>query len=257
MMDESIRQIKELQQQLDTLVAQRQELIQVNQKYENVFSLVTHEFKNLLTSADGYHRLLHQHLIEENRPDLVEILSASIRIHEKLYRIVEQLLKMWMAEKQLLKPNYKLLDFKNDLLYPLLKQLAFPLEAKPMILQVNLPDGKVILMGDENLLEIVMRNLLENAIQYGVSETTIYLSLQQDKQEISVAVKNKTKDLPPDFCNSVFQSGQQTAHRVKTGGLGIGLLNVKNLVLLHGGTIDCRLVERDWIEFSFTLPLHL
>jgi len=256
-MQEYIQQINELQQQLDGLIKQHQELIQANRKYEEVFSLITHEFKNLLTSADGYNRLLHQHLIDENRQDLDEILTASIRIHEKLFRIVDQLLKMWMVEKQLLKPNYKLLEFKTDLLLPLENQLTVQLQTKKMTLQKTLPAGKVILMADENMLEIVMRNLLENAIQYGIPETTIYLSLHQGAQDIKVAAKNKTKDLPADFCTSVFQRGKQFSNRSKAGGLGIGLLNVKNLIDLHGGTIDCRMVDRDWIEFSFTLPLHL
>ncbi len=256
-MQDPIQQITELQQQLQKLTAQQQELVQANKKYEEVFSLVTHEFKNLLTSADGYNRLLHQHLLAENRKDLDEILTAGIHIHEKLFNIVDQLLKMWMVEKQLLKPDYKVLDFKADILQPLEQQLKEPLLANKMTLKKSVPAGELILMADENMLEIILRNLFENAVKYGDHDTLIYLTIRQHNKNLEVSLKNKVSGLPPDFCETIFQRTQEFKGRGQQGGLGIGLYNVKNLIELHQGEINCRWVKRDWIEFSFRLPLHL
>jgi signal transduction histidine kinase len=256
-MPDSNPRLEELQQQLQDLLAKQQELVQANKKYEEVFSLITHEFKNLLTSADGYNRLLRQRLLAENRSDLDDILTAGIRIHQKLFIMVDQLLKMWMIEKQILKPDYKLLDFNLDILQPVEQQLHEALQAKQMILNKNLPAGKLILMADGNLLEIVMRNLLDNAIKYGVPASRINLALSKEDQEMAVALRNKVNKLPEDFCATIFQPGQQLRWRAQSGGLGIGLYNVKNLIALHQGEIFCRQVKQDWIEFRFTLPLHL
>jgi signal transduction histidine kinase len=256
MRDDS-RQINELQQQLEQLSEQRQELIQANKKYEEVFSLVTHEFKNLLTSADGYNRLLHQHFLAENRKDLDEILTAGIHIYDKLFNIVDQLLKMWMVEKQLLKPEYKLLDFGSDILEPLERQLQEPLQANGMILKKTLPAAKVVLMADENMVEIILRNLLENAVKYGVRGTSVELAVKVTKTDLEVSVRNQVNGLPEDFCENIFKQTQELKGRGQQGGLGIGLYNVKNLVELHQGGISCYWVKRNVIGFTFRLPLHL
>jgi two-component system sensor histidine kinase/response regulator len=256
-MQDPAQQIAELQQQLQKITDQQRELVQANKKYEKVFSLVTHEFKNLLTSADGYNRLLHQQLMAENRNDLDEILTASIHIHEKLFNLVDQLLKMWMVEKQLLKPDYKVLDFRTDILEPLEQQLKEPLQTRNMTLKKSLPDGKLILMADENMLEIIMRNLLENAVKYGVRDTRIYLTIKQDKKNLEVSLRNQVSGLAADFCENIFQRIQEFKSRGQQGGLGIGLYNVKNLIDLHHGEISCHWAKRDWLEFTFRLPLQL
>jgi two-component system sensor histidine kinase/response regulator len=256
-MQDPVQKITELQQQLQKITDQQWELIQANKKYEKVFSLVTHEFKNLLTSADGYNRLLHQQLLAENRHDLDEILTSGIHIHEKLFNLVDQLLKMWMVEKQLLKPDYKVLDLRTDILEPLERQLKEPLQANKMILKKSLPAGKLILIADENMLEIIMRNLLENAVKYGVHDTRIYLTIKQDKKNLEVSLRNQVSGLAADFCDNIFQRIQEFKSRGQQGGLGIGLYNVKNLIDLHHGEISCHWAKRDWLEFSFRLPLNL
>jgi len=256
-MQESAKQINELQQQLQKLNEQQQELIRANKKYEEVFSLVTHEFKNLLTSADGYNRLLHQKFMAENRQDLDEILSAGIHIHEKLFNIVDQLLKMWMVEKQLLKPDYKLLDFKSDILEPLERQLTEGLQVNGMILKKTLPAGKLVLMADENMLEIILRNLLQNAVKYGVRGTEVGLAVKQTRVHLEVSVRNRVQGLEKDFCEQIFERAKEFKGRGQQGGLGIGLYNVKNLIELLRGEIGCRRIKQDLIEFSFRLPLNL
>jgi len=256
-MPDSDQQMNELQQRLQNLIKEQQELIQANKKYEQIFSLVTHEFKNLLTSADGYHRLLRQHLLAENRKDLDDILTASIHIHEKLFTIVDQLLKMWMIEKHVLKPDYRLVDFKADIIQPLKQQFNEAMQANGLTLVSQLPEGKLILMADENMLEIVMRNLIDNAVKYGVPQSRIYLTVKRDDQKLEVALRNQVHDLSADFYNTIFQQTQQLKWRDPKGGLGIGLYNVKNLIALHEGEIQCQHVKPDWIEFRFTLPLHL
>jgi signal transduction histidine kinase len=256
-MQDPVQQIIDLQQQLQKLTEQQRELVQANQKYEEVFSLVTHEFKNLLTSADGYNRLLHQHFLDENRQDLDEILAAAIQIHEKLFNIVDQLLKMWMVEKQLLKPDYKILDFKADILQPLERRLKDQMRANKMTFKKSVPSGKVILMADENMLEIIMRNLLENVVKYGVPQTRVHLTIRQPAKNLEVCLSNKVAGLSEDFCETIFQRSQEFKGRGQQGGLGIGLYNVKNLIELHHGEIRCRWAKRDWIEFCFRLPLNL
>jgi signal transduction histidine kinase len=164
---------------------------------------------------------------------------------------------MWMVEKQLLSPNYKILDFATDILPALELQLVPQFEANKMTLKKSIPAGKIILMADENMLEIILRNLLENAARYGIPGTTVLLSVRQDKHYLDVSVKNKVDNLQADFCANIFQRSQQLKGRGQQGGLGIGLFNVKNLIDLHKGQIQCKLVKPDYIEFYFKIPSHL
>jgi signal transduction histidine kinase len=120
--------------------------------------------------------------------------------------------------------------------------------ARPLIderghrLSLDLPDGPVVFRGDRSRLEQVLANLLSNAAKYTDVGGRIWLSAAVDRASVVISVRDNGEGLPPELRDRVFDlfvQGPGTRSMAR-GGLGLGLTLVRQLVQLHGGTVDAR-----------------
>ena len=115
----------------------------------------------------------------------------------------------------------------------------------------------LVLECDEGLLDIVIRNLLINAIKYGKQNTEITVNINRNKKDFIVSVKNISDAIPGDLCDGIFEKFRSRKIGIEKGGTGIGLYNVKNIINLHRGDISCTCSAGKWIEFRFNIPHKL
>jgi signal transduction histidine kinase len=111
---------------------------------------------------------------------------------------------------------------------------------------------------DKARLEQVVCNLLINASKYGNQGGRLALSAVRDGQRLLIAVEDDGRGISAEFLPRVFdlfEQGDSSLARTE-GGLGIGLAMVKNLVELHGGSVEA---HSDGLgagsRFSVWLPL--
>ncbi len=227
---------------------------QIKTSYDEVHSLITHEFKNILTSVHGYNMMLEKQLEKEKNDQLHNNLMASDRLTQQLFNMTDLLLKMSLGEKGLLKPEYKLIDFSENILKLVEADLKKQMVKKKMTIEKINHDNNYIIEGDECLLDIVVRNLLLNAIKYGKANTTIFIEMASEKNYFTVSVKNKCEKIPERFCDGLFQKFQSRKIGSVKGGTGLGLFNVKNIIDLHNGNIECFTLPGEWIVFKFVIP---
>jgi len=154
----------------------------------------------------------------------------------------------------LLKPEYKLIHFVEDIIQPIQADLTKEQKVKRMNVVIDVPLGDPVIEGDDGLLDIVMRNLLINALKYGKEGTTISVSVIRKNKFLQVAVKNACESLPANFCRDIFQKFKSKEISGIKGGSGIGLYNVKKIVNLHGGEISCNVEKKKWVVFAFKIP---
>src|SRR5690606_35737940 len=85
-------------------------------------------------------------------------------------------------------------------------------------------------------------NLLTNAAKYTENGGRIVLSLKREGEQAAISVKDDGLGIPPDMLESVFELFTQVGSGVDRshGGLGIGLTVVRQLVELHGGSVEAR-----------------
>src|SRR5262249_41124088 len=109
-------------------------------------------------------------------------------------------------------------------------------------LSVELPADPLILEGDLTRLSEALANLLNNAAKYSNDGGKVLLRVEPVKgsPEVAIRVKDNGVGIPPKMLSKVFElftQVDQSLHRSQ-GGLGIGLALVRNLVEMHGGTVD-------------------
>jgi len=109
-------------------------------------------------------------------------------------------------------------------------------------LTVNLPPEVIRVEGDNGRLIQVFGNLLNNAAKYTPRNGQIGIRGHIEEGFVEVAVYDNGSGIPKEMLESIFEAFTQVHHNLDRaqGGLGIGLTLVKNLVEMHGGTVEAR-----------------
>jgi signal transduction histidine kinase/CheY-like chemotaxis protein len=132
------------------------------------------------------------------------------------------------------------------------------IEAQGHQLTISLPPDSLLLDADPVRLAQVVGNLLSNSAKYTEADGHIGLTARREGGRAVLAVRDDGIGIAPDMLPHVFELFVQADHATTKaqGGLGIGLTLVKNLVGLHGGTVEA---HSDGLgkgcEFVVRLPL--
>jgi K+-sensing histidine kinase KdpD len=104
----------------------------------------------------------------------------------------------------------------------------------------------------------VVRNLLANAMAYTPAGGHITVSATTRDAYLTVDVADSGQGIPPDHLPNIFERFYRVdgSRARATGGAGIGLAIVKQLVEAHGGAVQAHSVMGVGSTFSFSLPLQ-
>jgi signal transduction histidine kinase/ActR/RegA family two-component response regulator len=122
-------------------------------------------------------------------------------------------------------------------------EIASPLlEERRHHFRVDAPPRGLLLQADEARLAQVVANLLTNAAKYTDPGGHVVLSARREGHEAVIEVCDDGIGIAPTLLPRIFDlfvQGRQSSDRAE-GGLGIGLALVRNLVSMHGGTVEAR-----------------
>ncbi len=125
-------------------------------------------------------------------------------------------------------------------------------------LTVGVPPWPIFVDADVTRLGQVFGNLLNNAAKYSERGGRIGLTAERQGGEVVVSVKDTGVGIPPDMLPKIFEMFTQVDRSLEKsqGGLGIGLTLVKQLVEMHGGSVEAKSDGHGrGSEFVVRLPL--
>ena len=133
---------------------------------------------------------------------------------------------------------------------------AISAAAKDIVIRVEAPTGAVVL-GDRALLATAVGNLVENAVNYSESGSTVTVSSAVRRGHVHIAVSDKGIGIAAKDQKRIFERffRADPARSRATGGTGLGLAIVKHIASNHGGSIH--VFSREGIGSTFTLRLPL
>ena len=116
---------------------------------------------------------------------------------------------------------------------------------------------EVFLLGNAQLLERVIVNLLTNAVKYSPDQGEIELSLEKKDGVIKCRVKDSGYGISAEFLPNVFDrfSREKSEAGMKQGGSGLGLAFVKQAVEKHGGRVEVQSTEGVGSCFCLIFPV--
>jgi PAS domain S-box-containing protein len=212
--------------------------------------MLSHELRTPVTAIFGGSQLLRRpNLDEASRRDIVEdIISES----ERLERLVENLLVLARAERHAVESGRD-----PVLIRPLIDRIVADKRRKwpTANITVDAPAGLPPARWDEASFELVLRNLISNAIKYGPEGGEILVGACLADGEIEVTVRDLGPGLPVDNPDRLFDLFYRSdSARLKAQGAGIGLFVVRALVESVGGTSWAVNRPTGGAEFGVRLP---
>ena len=232
------------------LVAALSELQEANQKLQadidmerqlerqrvEFFSAASHELKTPITIIKGQ---LQGMLYQVGRyKDRETYLAQSLEVSDTLEKMVQELLTVSRLETPGYICNKSNFDF-SKLINDRLSAYEDLFVQKELTIEKSISPATYVL-GDIQLLQKVLDNLLGNAAAYSGAGNHIFVKLRQDAQKTKLTIENTGIHIPEEALPKLFEAFyrvDQSRNR-QTGGSGLGLYIVKTILDLHGAKIE-------------------
>jgi len=122
---------------------------------------------------------------------------------------------------------------------------------------LHLPDEPLRLKADRDKIQLVINNLLTNAIKFTGPGGRILVSAERKNDEMNVHVADTGIGIPQSEIDRIFDRFYQVEPHLtrQYGGLGLGLAIAKGMIDLHGGRMWVESVEGKGSRFSFSVPI--
>lgn len=243
--------------------ARAEEALRLEDRRKDEFlAMLGHELRNPLASLSNMLLVLELTRGEDESlsyPKAVELMSQQVG---HMSRMVDDLLDVGRIRYGLIQLHKERVDLRT--LVGQTVEVAQPLYGEHQRqLSLSLPTSRLFLMGDKTRLSQVLMNLLTNGLKYTQSGGHVRVSLELAGTKMSgkqalLRVSDDGIGIAPDQREAIFDifvQGETTLDRPQ-GGLGLGLAVVKQLVALHGGSIEVRSEgPGHGSEFLIRLPL--
>lgn len=234
------------------LITKDKQAKEAERKKNELIVYMAHDLKTPLTSVIGYLTLLsdERQISKELQDRYLKIaLDKANRLEDltnEFFDITRFNLQTMQVTKKELNLSY-LLDQLVDECYPMLTE-------RNLTCQMEKP-SQLMYQGDGEKIARAFDNLLKNAINYSYEGTTIKIKLQEIDGYISLRFENKGDQIPAYKLEKLFEKfyRMDESRTSKTGGAGLGLAITKQIVELHGGTIEAKSEGED-ISFIIKLP---
>lgn len=216
-------------------------------------SLVSHEFKTPLSSILTSTALLSKYTLteqQEKRDKHITTIKSKVKY---LDNILNDFLSVERLESG--KVNYKVIRF------PLSKLVNEVIYNSNMLLktgqQILYPSNidEITIEFDEKILELILSNLIHNAIKYSPEDSIIDIQVNKDKEYIKISVLDKGMGIPKKEQRFVFDRYFRATNALLTQGTGIGLNIVKGHIENLGGDITFKSIEGEGSKFIIGIPL--
>lgn len=212
-------------------------LEEADQRKNEFLAMLGHELRNPLAPIrNALHILRQQGVADQQTRWVHEVIERQV-LH--MGRLVDDLLDVSRISRGKISLKKERIDLvcvarqAIDTSRPLI-------EASHHTLTVGLPDRPVWLDADPARMAQVISNLLNNAAKYTNSGGRIALTIEPRESEVCIRVRDNgigiSREMLPRIFE-IFSQGERALERAQ-GGLGIGLALVKNLIQLHGGSIE-------------------
>ncbi|XQA67182.1 ATP-binding protein [Xanthomonas sacchari] len=239
---DALRYIDLLARQAAELVERHQieaELAQERRRKDEFLAMLAHELRNPLAPLRNMLEVLKRSHGNE---------ALSRKAHEVMERQVRQLVRLVddLLDVNRIKQGKLELRRESLLLAEVIQQAVEvcrpALDQQRHRLRVVLPETPLPLQGDPVRLTQVFGNLLTNACKYTPPGGDIEVRVEAGAGSVEVVVADNGSGIPPDKVDAIFELFTQVDRTLERaqGGLGIGLMLVRRLVEMHGGTVEAR-----------------
>ena len=221
---------------------------------EDFITSVTHELRTPLTAVKGYLSMVlnNKDISFENRESYLE---KSYEASEEMVNLVENMLEIIKMEDK-----YSLLNIKavscNKLIDDTIDSFEFKLKESQTRIEKNIKKESLMIFSDYNILNIIISNIIDNAIKYS-KNGLIKISASSKGKIAEIKISDtgmgiSKKNLKNVF-NKFYRINDSTYYQIS--GSGLGLYITQKLVEKIGGKISIKSTEKVGTTFTINMPM--
>jgi PAS domain S-box-containing protein len=218
-------------------------------------ALASHQLRTPLSAINWYTELVLDKYAKDS-PELKKYLTEIYENNQRMVSIVNALLEMSRLEVGNLDIQKEEVQL-DEIVNAIIREFNDQVKEKKLGININVPTG-VYYKGDRQLLNMILQNLIDNAIRYTPSEGTISIKISQVQHDLLIEVADTGYGIPVRQQSQIFTKLFR-AENIKdkdTQGTGVGLYIVKLIVDKLKGSVSFDSTEGKGSAFRVSLPMN-
>ncbi|WP_270563980.1 sensor histidine kinase [Clostridium beijerinckii] len=246
--------LNQLSHQLQETELRRKEFEEMRRNWA---SGITHDLKTPLSYIKGYTDMLlanEYSWSQEEQQDFLIIIKDKTSHLENL--INDLGIAFLMEDIHKLSANLQTIDMVEFIQQIIAEMKRMPHQEK-ISFEFNSSENNIFFNGDKNLLKRVFINLYSNSIIHNKNEIHIKTSIKSEIEGLTICILDNGKGIAENDLKHLFDRYYRgTATESNSNATGLGLAIAKQIMELHGGTIDVTSKIDKYIKFSLFLPYN-
>jgi len=221
----------------------------------NFILQVTHELRGPLAAVVGYHEMIARGITGPVEPKTTEVLARATRRTESLLTMIDEMIDYaYMQTDDKLRFGLSMITLREAIDANCDAQ-AGPAEAKGIRFEVKCAHSLAV-KANRDLLNIILTNLLSNAVRYSPADSLVSIVAVREGREICLAVVDRGIGMSSEELGHIFEEFYRTrrAREVERDGTGLGLSIIKKTVDVLGGRILVTSEVNKGSTFTIYLP---
>ncbi|MGM5469752.1 tetratricopeptide repeat-containing sensor histidine kinase [Flavobacteriaceae bacterium LMO-SS05] len=241
---------EQIQIKNESIVNQIADLEEINKVKDRLFSIVSHDLKDSISSIKGFIDLLKEDGIsQEEFHELIPELSENA---DNASLLLFNLLNWSKTQMQNLEPNPELFDIQ-DVFHNKMSLIEQKVDQKSIVIIDE--SQRDLIYADKSMIEIVVQNLLTNAVKFSRIGDMITISNRIQNGNALICVEDSGVGIAKENLDKLFKNNAFTTVGTKNEkGTGLGLSICKELVDLNNGKIWVESTVNVGTKFYVELP---
>lgn len=244
---------KAIEQQREEMQTQAENLQQLNNLKSKLFSVISHDLRGPINNLQALLELLTtRNMRPEEFYSISDKLKANLNVTQ---RTLENLLNWSLSQMEGIRTEQSRIEIKTliDETCRLMDEVA---QRKNITIE-NTTLSVIYVLGDLNQVQLILRNLIHNAIKFSKTDSKILVSASLDQSMCYIRVKDFGIGMSSEETEVILGSQEYftKAGTLQEKGTGLGLLLCKEFIKRNGGTLGIQSHPGQWTEVSFSLPL--
>jgi signal transduction histidine kinase len=238
---------------IDALQSANQQLSELDRLKSSFIAVASHELRTPLAVILGYVSHLRDAAPPEKAHQFDSVLDAAVRLRS----LIQDMLNLQYVDAEETTVEQALVNL-TDLIRDIVASRDEMAMAKQQRIERNLPDDPLRVLADVSMIQVVLENLIANAIKFTPERGRITVSLAQQGDEAWVTVADNGIGVREDQLDRIFNRFYQVESHLSRNyeGMGLGLAIAKDLVELNGGRIWAQSKLGEGSQFVVALPVH-
>lgn len=226
---------------------------EINELKSKFLSLVSHEFKTPLSGILTSAILLEKYKLSDQQEKRDKHLKTITDKVQYLNNVLNDFISLEHMDSS--NQNYKFTTFNLSKIINEVVYNANMLLKSGQRINISQNTSDFVIHQDEKILELVLNNIMYNAIKYSPENTEIDLEISKKTNNIIFKITDKGMGIPINDQKFIFKRYFRAENVLNIQGTGIGLNIVKSHLEKLGGTINFKSTENKGSEFIIELPI--